>query len=44
MNTIDSINSKYGHSLKLAVQCQGTRWKLKQERLSKHYTTNFGEI
>lgn len=44
MNAIDSINGKHGHSVKLAVQGQGTGWKLKQEQLSKHYTTNLGEI
>lgn len=44
MNAIDSINGKHGHSVKLAVQGQGTGWKLKQEQLSKHYTTDLGEI
>ena len=44
MNAIDSINGKYGNSVKLAVQGQGTGWKLKQEQLSKHYTTDLGEI
>ena len=41
---IDSINGKHGHSVKLAVQGQGTGWKLKQEQLSKHHTTDLGEI
>lgn len=44
MNAVDSINGKHGHSVKLAVQGQGSEWKLKQEQLSKHYTTNLGEI
>ena len=44
MNAIDSINGKYGNSVKLAVQGQGTGWKLKQEQLSKHYTTDLEEI
>lgn len=44
MNAIDSINGKHGHSVKLAVQGQGSKWKLKQEQLSKHYTTDLGEI
>lgn len=44
MNVIDSINGKHGKSVKLAVQGNGTGWKLKQEQLSKHYTTDLGEI
>lgn len=44
MNAIDSINGKHDHSVKLAVQGYGTGWKLKQEQLSKHYTTDLGEI
>lgn len=44
MNAINSINGKHGHSVKLAVQGQGTSWKLKQKQLSKHYTTDLGEI
>ena len=44
MSAIDSINGKYGHYVKLAVQGQGTGWKLKQEQLSKHYTTDLEEI
>lgn len=44
MDAVDSINGKHGKSVKLAIQGNGTGWKLKQEQLSKHYTTNFGEI
>ena len=44
MSAIDNINGKHGHSVKLAAQGQGTGWKLKQEQLSKHYTTDLGDI
>lgn len=44
MSAIDSINGKHGKSVKLAVLGNGTSWKLKQEQLSKHYTTNLGEV
>lgn len=44
MSAIDNINGKHGHSVKLAVQGQGSGWKLKQEQLSKHYTTDLREI
>lgn len=44
MSAIDNINGKHGHSVKLVVQGQGSGWKLKQEQLSKHYTTDLGEI
>ena len=44
MNAIDSINGKHEYSVKLALQGQGTGWKLKQEQLSKRYTTDLGEI
>lgn len=44
MSAIDNINGKHGHSVKLAVQGQGSDWKLKQEQLSKHYTTDLGDI
>lgn len=44
MNAVDSIYGKHGHSVKLAVQGKGSEWKLKQEQLSKHYTTDLGEI
>lgn len=39
-----SINDKHGHSVKLAIQGHGAGWKLKQEQLPKHYTTDLGEI
>lgn len=44
MNAVDSINGMHGKSVQLAIQGNGTSWKLKQEQLSKHYTTDLGEI
>jgi DNA polymerase V len=41
----DIINRKYGRdTLKLAAQGSGKEWKLRQEKLSKGYTTNFNDI
>jgi DNA polymerase V len=41
----DMINRKYGRdTLKLAAQGSGKEWKLRQEKLSKGYTTNFNDI
>jgi DNA polymerase V len=41
----DIINKKYGRdTLKLAAQGSGKEWKLRQEKLSKGYTTNFDDI
>jgi len=41
----DSINKKYGRDkVKLAVQGDGKEWKLKQERLSGKYTTQWSDI
>jgi len=41
----DMINRKYGRdTLKLAAQGSGKEWKLRQEKLSKGYTTNLNEI
>ena len=43
--TIDILNSKYGRDkVKLAIQGNGEKWKLRQERLSKRYTTNWDDI
>ncbi len=43
--TIDTLNYKFGRDkVKLAVQGNGKEWKLRQEKLSKHYTTNWKEI
>lgn len=44
MQAIDKINGKYQQHIKLAVQGNGREWKLKQEQLSGHYTTDINEI
>lgn len=44
MQTIDKINGEHGHRVKLAIQGTGNDWKLKQEQLSRHYTTDINEI
>lgn len=45
MKAIDFIQKKNGQSLiKIANQDLNKRWKMKQERLSKNYTTRMNEI
>ena len=44
MQTIDRINGKHSQLVKLAVQGSGRDWKLKQEQLSRRYTTDINEI
>ena len=45
LKTIDKINGEFGRDkIKLAVQGDGKEWKLRQEKLSKRYTTNWNEI
>ena len=45
MQTIDKINSKYhSNKIKLANQDLQRTWKMRQERLSPRYTTNFKDI
>lgn len=45
MEAIDRINGGHNQSLvKLAVQGSGRGWELKQEQLSRHFTTNLNEI
>lgn len=44
MQAVDALNSRYGNRVKLAVQGNGRDWKLKQELLSKHYTTDINEV
>lgn len=44
MAAIDKINGDYDQHIKLAVQGSSREWKLKQEQLSQHYTTNINEI
>lgn len=42
---IDRINREFGRDkIKLAVQGNGDDWKLRQEKLSKRYTTNWDDI
>jgi len=42
---IDKLNNEFGRDkVKLAVQGDGKEWKLRQEKLSKRYTTNWNEI
>lgn len=45
LKTVDKLNYEYGRDkIKLAVQGDGLKWKLRQEKLSKRYTTNWNEI
>jgi len=45
MRAIDELNKKYGNNkLKLANQDLEKTWKMRQEHLSKQYTTQFNEI
>lgn len=45
MKAMDKINSTYGtHVVKLASQDINKTWKMKQENLSKRYSTNLNEI
>lgn len=44
MQTIDKVNGEHRHLVKLAVQGNGRDWKLKQEQLSKRYTTDINEV
>lgn len=44
MLAIDKINGEHSYKVKLAVQGTGSEWRLKQEFLSKHYTTDIDEI
>lgn len=43
--TVDKLNKDFGRDkIKLAVQGDGKEWKLRQEKLSKRYTTNWNDI
>jgi DNA polymerase V len=43
--TIDKLNQEFGRDkVRLAIQGSGSEWKLRQEKLSKRYTTNLNEI
>lgn len=44
MVAMDSTNKKCGNKLRLASQDLGKKWKMKQERLSPCYTTNWDDI
>lgn len=45
MKTLDSVNDSFGKNLvKLAVQGNGRKWKLRQERLSPCYTTRISDV
>ncbi len=45
LKALDKLNGKFGRDkVKLAVQGDGKEWKLRQENLSKRYTTNWNEI
>ena len=44
-NVIDGINKKYGtNTLRLAAQGAGKKWNLKNEFISRRYTTNLDDI
>lgn len=45
MNAIDNMNTKYKrHAIKLGNQDLQRTWKMRQERLSPRYTTNFNDV
>jgi len=45
MQTVDKINAAYGQQkLRLASQDLKRMWKMRQEKLSPHYTTNINDI
>ena len=44
MKTLDAVNQSQNGKLKFAGQDLGRTWKMKQERLSKRYTSRLDEI
>lgn len=44
MQTLDKINGNFHSHVRLAVQGNGREWKLKQEQLSRRYTTDINEV
>lgn len=45
MSVVDKLNKSYGkNKIKFANQSLGRQWKMKQEKLSKSYTTSIDEI
>ena len=45
LEAMDKLNKEFGRDkIKLAVQGNGKEWKLRREKLSGRYTTNWKEI
>ncbi|WP_010522505.1 Y-family DNA polymerase [Aquimarina agarivorans] len=44
MKAMDAMNKKYDDAIRLGSQDLGKKWKMKQERLSPCYTTNWNDI
>lgn len=45
LSVMDDINLKYGPTLlKIATQGEGRKWRLKNEHMSKRYTTNMDDL
>ena len=45
MVAIDRLNGRYSKDLiRLATQAPGRTWRMRQEKLSNHYTTNINEL
>ena len=44
MAAIDKMNMRFNNKIKLATQDLNETWKMKQENLSKRYTTRLDEI
>lgn len=44
MQALDKINGNFHSHVRLAVQGNGREWKLKQEQLSRRYTTDINEV
>jgi DNA polymerase V len=44
MAVMDKMNKRYGNALKVGNQDLQRTWKMKQEHLSKRYTTSLSEI
>uniref|UniRef100_UPI00404B2A51 DUF4113 domain-containing protein n=1 Tax=Flavobacterium sp. TaxID=239 RepID=UPI00404B2A51 len=45
VSVIDKLNNNYGtNKIKFGNQSPGRQWKMKQEKLSKSYTTRLNEV
>ncbi|MDP1816699.1 MAG: DUF4113 domain-containing protein [Leadbetterella sp.] len=45
MSTVDKLNAAIGQQkVKLAIQDKDRVWKMKQEKLSRRYTTKLNEV